>query len=173
MEKRRHLASDTGLFAPDVFEVLLNYEIARIQRYPSPLTLLHIALAVEDLGPESRKQSRERMINLLNRSLRISDVPSHYGDEFLVLLPATAEAGGRAVAERLLGVYRTTQTLATGRWLSKLNAYIGLTARNEGGAVTDQELLAEASVAMNEARVRQSYTYIAFSDISANLPKPK
>ena len=35
-----------------------------------------------------------------------------------------------------------------------------------------QQVMAEASVAMNEARLRKTYTYVAFADISATLPRP-
>jgi GGDEF domain-containing protein len=172
MDKRRQLASETGLYSFDVFEVLLNYEIARVKRYPSPLTLIHLALATENQAPEFKKQAHEAMTNLLNRTLRVSDVPTHYNDEFLVLLPATDDVGGRCVAERVLGHYRTTQSLATGRLSSKRNAYLGITTENGSSILSSNTLLAEAAVAMNEARLRKSYTYISFTDISSTLPKP-
>jgi GGDEF domain-containing protein len=172
MDKRRQLASETGLYTFDVFDVLLNYEIARVKRYPSPLTLMHISLATENQIPEFKKQAHEAMTNLLSRALRVSDVPTHYNEEFLVLLPATDEVGGAAVAERILGHYRTTQSLATGRLSAKRNAYFGVTTQNGSTILSSQQLMAEAAVAMNEARVRKSFTFIAFSDISNTLPKP-
>jgi len=172
MEKKRQLASETGLYAFDVFSVLLNYEIARIQRYPSPLTLLHVALDAKSQPEDGKKKAMRAMTDLLNRALRVSDVPAHYNDEYLVLLPATDEAGGRAVAERILGHFRTTQNLTISR-LTKLSAYIGLTCKHSGTNLSANQLLAEAAVAMNEARTRQSYTYISFSDMADSLPKPK
>ena len=172
MEKRRQLVGETGIFTQDVFEVLLNYEISRIQRYPSPLALLHIALATGSFSADLEKRSRDALTNLLNRTLRVSDVPAHYGEEFMVLLPATDEMGARAVADRILGHFRTTQNLATGR-LQTLNAYIGVTSRGAATASSAPELMAEASVAMNEARAQQSPRYLIYSDIAGGLPKPK
>jgi GGDEF domain-containing protein len=172
MEKRRSLAGETGIFNQDVFQVLFNYEVNRIQRYPGPTALLHIALAVDNFSPELIKKAKYGMANLLNRILRISDVPAHFGDEFLVLLPATDEDGSRAVAERILGHFRTTQNLAGGR-SSKFDAFVGFTSRGARDTISAQELLAEAAVAMNEARLRQSFTYIAYSAIAPDLPKPK
>lgn len=166
MDKRRQLATDTGLFTYDVFEVLLNYEIARIKRYPSPITLLHLTLFSKEDGKERRIQAHEAMTSLLNRTLRVSDVPAHYHDEFLVLLPSTDEVGGRAVAERLLASYRTTQSMTTGRVSSRREAFLGLTSQNGGSVLSAPQLLAEAAVAMNEARLRQSYTYVAYSDLA-------
>lgn len=172
MDKKRQLAGETGLYTFEVFEVLLDYEISRIKRYPSPLTLMHIALSTESMSPEFKKQALEAMTNLLNRTLRVSDVPTHYHEEFLVLLPATDEEGGRAVAERTLGHYRTTQSLATGRLSPKRNAYLGITTQNGSSILSGQQIMAEAAVAMNEARLRKSFTYVAFSDLSPTLPKP-
>jgi len=166
MDKRRHLATDTGIYGYDVFEVLLNYEIARVKRYPSPLTLMHLTLASEGVSESFRMQAHEAMTSLLNRTLRVSDVPAHYQDEFLILLPSTDDSGAKAVAERILSSYRTTQSLSTGRLSTKRNAYLGLTCQNGGSVLSAQQLRAEAAAAMSEARLRQSYTYIAFRELT-------
>jgi GGDEF domain-containing protein len=166
MDKRRHLAGETGLYTYEVFEVLLDYETTRIRRYPSPITLLHLSLAADELEGDFRTQAHAAMVSLLDRSLRVSDVPAHYHSEFLILLPATDEPGGRAVAERTLASYRTTQSIATGRLSKRRNAYMGLTTQDGSALVTSQQLLAEAAMAMNEARLRQSYTYIGYSDLA-------
>jgi GGDEF domain-containing protein len=172
MDKRRQLASETGLYTFDVFEVLLNYEIARISRHPSPLTLMHIALATENQMPEFKKQALEAMTNLLSRALRVSDVPTHYNEDFLVLMPATDGAGGIAVADRILGNYRTTKSLATGRLSPRRNAYIGITTHQGNEIHSAQQLMAEASVAMNEARLRHSFTLVSYTEIAHTQPKP-
>lgn len=172
MEKRRQLAGDTGLYNYETFEVLFSYEITRVQRYPGPLTLIHLALATENLAADFKKQAHAAMSNLLNRTLRVSDVPAHYKDEFLILLPSTDSEAARAVAERILGQFRTTQSLSTGKLSSKRNAYLGLTTHAGSDILSDKQILAEAAIAMNEARLHQSYTYIAFADISSGLRKP-
>lgn len=169
MDKRRHLATETGLYGYDVFEVLLNYEIARVKRYPSPITLMHLTLASEGVSESFKLRAHEAMTSLLNRTLRVSDVPAHYHDEFLILLPATDESGAKAVAERILASYRTTQSLSTGRLSTKRNAYLGLSSQNGGSVLSAQQLRAEATAAMSEARLRRSYTYIAFAEL-ANKP---
>ncbi|MGE5250946.1 MAG: diguanylate cyclase domain-containing protein, partial [Bacteroidota bacterium] len=166
MEPRRHLASETGLYKYEVFEILLDYEIARIKRYPSPVSLLHMVLAANEYPGELEEQARQALTGLLNRSLRVSDVPCQYQNEYLILLPATDEAGGRAVAERLLASFRTTQSVTIDRRSRRQNAYLGLTSHSGGGLLTAQQLLAEAAVAMNYARQEKSYTYIAYPDIA-------
>ncbi|HEY9151441.1 MAG TPA: diguanylate cyclase [Anaerolineales bacterium] len=172
MEKRRQLASDTGLYTYETFEILLTYEIARVQRYPGPLSLMHLSIATENLAPDAIKQAHTVMTNLLDRSLRISDVPAHYKDDFLILLPSASSDAVRAVAERILGQFRITQNIATGKLGSKRNAYLGITTKSGGDITSDKQILAEAAAAMNEARARQSYTYIDFANISSGLHKP-
>jgi len=172
VEKRRQLASDTGLYTYETFEILLNYEITRVKRYPSPLTLMHLALTTENTTPDFMKQAHVAMTNLLERTLRISDVPAHYKDDFLILLPSADGDAAHAVADRILGQFRTTQSFATGRLSPKRNAYLGATTHNGSDITSDKQLLAEAAIAMNEARARQSYTYIAFADISSGLHRP-
>lgn len=169
MDKRRHLATETGLYTPDVFEVLLNYETTRIKRYPGPLALLHLALGTDDYPGELRKQAHEAMTSLLNRTLRASDVPSHYHNEFLILLPATDEEAARTVAERILSTYRTTPDLA-GRTASAPNVYVGLTSQNGGSILSPQHLLAEAAAALDEARLSRSSNYVAYSDLAREKP---
>lgn len=169
MEQRRHLASETGLYNYDVFEILLDYEVARIKRYPSPIALLHMALATNEYPGELEKQAREALRGLLNRTLRVSDVPCQYQNEYLILLPATDEAGGRSVAERLLASFRTTQSATIERRSKRQNAYLGLTSQSGRTTLTAQQLLAEAAVAMNYARQEKSYTYIVYSDIADQM----
>ena len=172
MEKRRQLASNTGLYNYETFEVLLNYEIARVKRYPSPLTLINIALTTDNVTPDFRKQAQAAMSNLLNRTLRVSDVPAHYNDEFLILLPSADNDAARAVAERILGLFRTTQSMSTGKLSSKRNAYVGVTTQNGIDIASSKQILTEAAIAMNEARLRQAYTFVAFADISSGQHRP-
>ncbi|HUI90148.1 MAG TPA: diguanylate cyclase [Anaerolineales bacterium] len=172
MDKRRQLASDSGLYTYETFEILLNHEIARVKRYSGTLTLIHLALATENLTPDFVKQAHAAMTNLLDRTLRISDVPAHYKDDFMILLPSADNDAARAVAERILGQFRTTQSFTTGKLSSKRNAYLGVTTQNGNDITSDGQILAEATIAMNEARQRQSYTFVSFADISSGLHKP-
>ncbi|MGC8856286.1 MAG: GGDEF domain-containing protein [Anaerolineae bacterium] len=171
MDQKRKLATETSLYTRDVFQVLFEYEVSRSLRYPSPLTLLCISLETEGQSPESLQQARQALIEILEQHLRASDIPAYYGDDFVVLLPGTDELGGRAVAERILGRFRTTQKFTTER-LTRMNVYIGLACRESGSSISAEQLLAEAMVAMNEARMRKSFTYLPFSEIADQLPRP-
>jgi GGDEF domain-containing protein len=164
IEPRRYLSSLTGIYNYEIFEVIFNHELARSQRYISPLTLLHISVQVRDTSSGAKERAGVLMADLLNRSLRISDVPALINDDYLVLLPNTDEMSGGNLAERILINLKSSQNL-TPEKLFRLSAYIGLTAHAGGPGTSSKLLLAEASVAVEEALVRQAHTFIAFASL--------
>jgi GGDEF domain-containing protein len=131
IEQRRYLSSITGMYHFDMFERIFNHELARSQRYVSPLTLLQITVQVRDTSPYTKERAGIMMADLLNRSLRISDVPAHFDDDFLVLLPSADEMSGGNVAERILVNLKSTQNLPIGKFF-RMSAYIGLTTHAGG-----------------------------------------
>jgi GGDEF domain-containing protein len=171
IEQRRYLSSATGMYHYDMFERIFNHELARSQRYISPLTLLHISVQVRDTSPDVKERASIMMADILNRSLRISDVPAHYDDDFLVLLPSTDAMSGGNVAERILINLKSTQNLPTGK-LFRMSAYTGLTTYAGGAETTCRLLMAEAAVAVNEALERQAHTFVAFSSLGLSPTEP-
>ncbi len=171
MTDQRNPISPSGLYSYEIFETLFKYEIARAQRYPSALTLLHIGLEVQGQGVQAQDQASQVMIDLLNKSLRISDVPAHYHDEFLVLLPSTDETGGRAVADRILGRFKNTQQLTSGP-MFRMNVFIGIASQHGDHPISAGQLMAEASTAMNEARRQRAGKTVAFSELGGKPSKP-
>jgi hypothetical protein len=170
-EHKRYLSNVSGIYHYDMFEKIFEHELARSQRYPSPLILLRISIRVRDTSPEMIKSANDTMANVLNRSLRISDVPAYYNDDFLVLLPNTNEMSGGNVAERILINLKGAQNLPGGR-LFGMAAYIGLTAHQGGPGISAKILLAEAAVAVNEAATRLAHTFVAFSSLGLSPTKP-
>lgn len=170
-EQRRYLSNVTGMYHYDMFVRIFNHELARSQRYISPLTLLHISVQVRDTSPDVRERAGMMMADLLNRSLRISDVPTHYDDDFLILLPSTDAMSGGNVAERILINLKNTQSLPNGRFF-RTSIYIGLTTHAGGPGTSCKRLLAEAAVAVNEALTRQAHTFVAFSSLGLSPTEP-
>ncbi len=170
-EQRRSPTTASGLYTSESFKILFDYEVARAQRYPSPLTALHLAAEPDDPSEEVKGLAYQVVSDILSRILRVTDIPTQSNEEFLILLPATDEAGGRALAERILINVRTRQDFPTDK-LFQMKLYVGLASRFMDSKTASQELLAEASVAMNEARVKRSSAYVAFSDIEEKIPKP-
>jgi diguanylate cyclase (GGDEF)-like protein len=154
--------SETGLYDEQVFKILTDYELSRAQRYPSPLTLLHISLNLEEAKPKIKDTIKQLFAGILNTSLRISDIPAHYGDDFLVLMPSTDEVGAQAASGRLIARSKGTRSLSSGK-LFKFNIHIGIATHPGGRGASVDELLQQAEAAMQDARKAGLQTYKVFS----------
>jgi GGDEF domain-containing protein len=171
MQNRESSPRASGLYGNESFRLIYDYEVERARRYPSPLTVVHIAAETADASLEARAEAYDVVAEILHRSLRISDVPTQFDEEFLVLLPATDVAGGRAVAERVLAEFKNRREFTEDKEL-EMFLYLGFASRYVENKTAGEQLLAEASVAMNEARAKQAHNYVAFADISKNIPRP-
>jgi hypothetical protein len=160
-----------GLYGNESFKLIFDYEVERARRYPSPLTVLHLAAEIPDPSPKVKAEAYDVVAEILHRSLRVSDVSTQFDEEFLVLLPATDVTGGRAVAERVLAEFKNRAEFTEGRELEMV-LYVGFASRYVENKTAAEQLLAEAAVAMNDARVKKSHNYVAFVDISKDVPKP-
>ena len=97
----------TGLWNRRMFSERLADECARHARYGGPLCLLMLDLdgfkSVNDrYGHVCGDTVLTAVADLLRRTLRATDLPCRYGgDEFAVILPATAKTDAFAVAEKV------------------------------------------------------------------------
>ena len=94
------------MYTNDVFQILLDYEIARSKRYPSPLTLLQIEMTPSAFSAEALSAAPGIFSSALNAHLRSVDIPSKTGNIFMLLLPNSDKHAAQAVCERLLSVFR-------------------------------------------------------------------
>lgn len=155
--------SDTGLYHFDTFRILTDYELTRAQRYPNPITLVHISLNLADAKPEIAENLKQLFAGILNTSLRVSDIPAHYNDDFLILMPVTDEAGGRAVAQRLIARLRGTRNFADGN-VFKFSIHIGIATHPGGKGVTASVLTTQAQIALEQARSMGPQEYVTYTE---------
>jgi diguanylate cyclase (GGDEF)-like protein len=132
----------TGLGNRRAYEERLAKEVARAQRYGTPLTLLLLDLdgfkAVNDAhGHPAGDEVLRRVSQAFDRLRRADDCYRIGGDEFAIVLPQTGEPGGRAAAERV-GDEVARRTAAHG-----VTATFGLAVYAEGDW-SDLHALADA-----------------------------
>ena len=163
MSLQLNKSSETGLYDEQVFKLLAEYELSRAQRYPSPVTLLHISLNLEQVKPEIAEKVKQLFEGILNTSLRISDIPGHYGNDFLVLMPATDETGAQAAAGRLIARLKGTRDFDDGN-LFKFSIHIGIATHPGGRGASADQLLQQAETAMQQARKVGPQAYKVFSE---------
>ncbi len=161
METRSYKVSDTGLYQEEVFKILTEYELARAQRYPSPLTLLYISLEVKEPDAQVAASVQKVFANILNTCLRVSDIPAHYGQDFVALLPVTDEVGGQAVAQRLISRLRGTHKLDGSMY--KFDIHIGIATHPGGKSIAADTLIQQAQAALALARLSGPQAFMLFS----------
>jgi diguanylate cyclase (GGDEF)-like protein len=159
------LDPDTGLYTHHVFGLLFNHEIARTHRYPSPLVLLRITMQCDTSSHDTRTEEDDSCVaRVLSNSLRHVDVPAQFGDDYLVLLPATDEAGGAVVGRRLLERFRRDHKDQSGDNRSS-QIHIGMAAHSGGPSASAETILVQASKALEEARQRGLNALVNFRDL--------
>jgi len=161
---KRDSSSNIQLYNRDVFEILLEYEINRSQRYPSPVCLLDILIIPSQQTTESQPVIDAEISAQLNSHLRSADIPAKIGNQYLILLPTTDERGGRSVCERILAVFKGLLSSKTGTTFS-VSVFIGLAYHPGRADLSSAILKQQAASALKHAHQQGLPTYTVYSDI--------
>jgi PAS domain S-box-containing protein len=130
----------TGLLNRRAFETELSRAVAFAHRY-------EIGAALLMLDVDHFKYIND------NYRLRATDVVCRLGgDEFALILPSTDSARAHAVASALLDELREDTTIRHGSEVVRLTASIGLTAIESGSRLTSEDILAQADIALYDAK---------------------
>ena len=159
------LTHEIELFSLASFQTLLDHEVNRSRRYKSPLTLIHLAIETKPDQPEILYNAEMFAINILDVQLRDTDIPCRKGNEFLVLMPATDEAGGRLVCERLAKLFNEPQRTYD-RVSFEMTVFVGMASFPGNASLTSNLLLQQASKAMQHARDQRLTKAVTFSEIA-------
>lgn len=153
----------TGLYNQRFMEVSLTQEVARSQRYGSPVSLLFLDLdkfkSINDtLGHVVGSQMIKAAARTLREIIRDSDQLLRYGgDEFCVILPNTSLEGAHILAERIRFAFDTSAyDLSSQSGIDdakdlKVTASIGVSSFPEC-AESVQDLVKQADAAMYESK---------------------
>ncbi len=157
----QHLADHdplTGLFNRRRFEDELQRELAAAERYGRggavlALDLDHFKYVNDSLGHSLGDKMITRASGLLLDRLREADIVARLGgDEFAVILPEADEERAVTVAEDLLRTIRSAAKVAGPHAQVGATASIGIALFSDKPQVTGEELLAEADIAMYDAK---------------------
>jgi GGDEF domain-containing protein len=160
------LDPETGLYTKHFFGMLFNHEITRTHRYPAPLVLLRVATQYDAPAGNKKPGSPDPGIaNLLFHSIRHVDVTAQYGEDYLILLPATDEKGGTVVGQRLLQRLQRAIPAQSGG-VQPSSIHIGLAAHAGGPGASAETILVQASEALEEARHRGKNALVNFREIT-------
>ena len=156
MNQETHNINEISLHSQATFNILVKYELMRVQRYPNPVTLLLISLNLMETNPETSTKLKRLFVEILNSGLRASDIPAHYGEDYLVLMPATNEAGGTVVAKRLIDKLKKVKDFAIG------HIHIGIASYSGEQDISAEKLIEQAKSALQEARQAGPHAYLQY-----------
>jgi len=136
------LERSTGLYEKVLLDTILKHEIAQCNLYGNPLAVLMLAICGtlpedEDL----RLKATTIVVHVINSNLRSSDMPGHYGDDYLILMPYTDAEGALSVGERL---HEQTSELFDMPGLENLTICTGFAIHGGGDSVEPPELINRA-----------------------------
>lgn len=159
-----NLVHEIELYPSEGFRALLDHEVNRSRRYGHPLTLLHLRLETEPADPQLMHRAELFAIDVLNIRLRETDIPSKQGNEFLVLMPATDEQGGRIACERLEELFNAGPKPDENTPF-KLFAFMGMVTLPGDRSISAKKLLDNAAQAMQHAQAHRLTTTTIFSEM--------
>lgn len=157
---RHHAEHDslTDLLSRRRFMELLDQEIAHVRETRRPAALLMLDLDnfkyVNDVLGHSIGDALLQLVAVaLRTSVRDSDHLARLGgDEFAILLPDTTLDGALMVAEKLVRAIAEQGRIATTIGHGEVTASVGVTAWDAGVEMTAERALAEADIAMYDAK---------------------
>ena len=152
------------LYSLESFKTLLEHEVNRSRRYKTPLTLIHLAIETDPDRVDVLHSAEMFTINILDVQLRNTDIPCRKGSEFLVLMPATSEEGGRIACERLAKSFNEPHQTYD-RVSFNMVVHVGMSSIQSGSSLTSENLLQQAAKAMQYARDNHLTTAVTYSDI--------
>jgi diguanylate cyclase (GGDEF)-like protein/PAS domain S-box-containing protein len=157
----RHMADHdplTGLLNRRSFERELERHVAYVERYGPRgaalvLDLDHFKAINDTLGHSAGDELIVRVAHALRSRLRESDVLARLGgDEFAILLPEATPEDAQGVAAAVLDSVRTLAVpTATGRTRT-VTASLGIALFDSGQALTGEDVLVNADLAMYDAK---------------------
>jgi diguanylate cyclase (GGDEF)-like protein len=168
----------TGLMNRRAFIAGAQREVARAQRYGSPLSLLlldidHFKAINDRRGHPSGDAVLTAMGHLLVRSIRTVDIASRWGgEEFLVALPSTDSSGALIVAERMRAAIAEEKVKDTAGELIPVTASVGLAVYEAGEGL--DSLIDRADRAMYAAKSggRNRVSMVAAAGGAKPAPEP-
>lgn len=161
---KKDLSRGDEVYSEDVFQVLVDYEISRSKRYPSPVSLIHIEITPSAMDEESLRAAPSIFAAALNSHLRSVDIPSGAKHNYRVLLPTADMPGTRSVCERLLSVFSSRFNTKTGQSIA-FTLNIGAASASSSANASRETLFEQAENALKHSRLKGPNTFVHFGDM--------
>jgi diguanylate cyclase (GGDEF)-like protein len=147
------------IYSEEVFKVIMDYEIARAKRYPTPTSLVCIEIFPQASNQDTLQAAPNLFASALKKYMRSADIPCVNGKEFKIMLPVTNQNGLNAACERMLSTLNNTFETDDGNTIS-FSLCIGGTTYEGVDKISSDELLKKGQAALDQAKQKGQNTYI-------------
>jgi len=152
----------SGLLAQSMLLRLLDHEAAQAQRHNTPIAVIRLAIQLDaGLDEAAARVPQQILAQILNTQLRAVDLPGHLEDEYLIIMPITTEAGGRALAARLARAFAAISSNAP----FQPALCVGLAGHPGGPDCSANALADQATTALREAQRLGPHNIVSYSDL--------
>jgi hypothetical protein len=152
-------AHGENIYNADVFKVLVDSEISRSRRYPTPLAVIEIEVKPVSSHEGILRSPNAIFLTALSKNLRSVDIPAQTGETFKVLLPTTDASGARVVCDRLLSVFKNKFDTPDGHSIA-FSLHIGAAVHGGGPSLSKDELFTKTAEALSQAKLKGAHTYV-------------
>jgi len=157
MDKKLSVIGD--IYSEEVFKVILDYEIARAKRYPTPMSLLCLEIIPQAKNQETLQAGSNLFASAIKQYMRSADIPCVNGKVFKILLPSTNQDNLNSTCERMLALFTKEFETDDGETIS-FSLYIGGTTQEGGETLSRDQLLEKSQSAMNQSKEKGINTYV-------------
>lgn len=157
MNKKLSVIGD--IHTEDVFNLILDYEVARAMRYPTPMALMCIEIVPRSNNLETLQAASNLFVSALDQYIRSADIPCVIDKEIMIMLPATNQSGLLSTCERMLSIFKQEFESEDGHEIT-FDLYIGGTAQKGGGDLSRSKLLESSQSALLESKLKGINTYV-------------
>ncbi len=146
------------MFVHRYFEIRLQYEFDRMQRYGGELALVMLDLDRfkdfnDTYGHESGNIALKTVAKAMRESSRKIDILARYGgEEFCAILPATRTQGALVYAEKLRKNIEDLEINVAGNKKTKITVSIGVASFIPNKTASAKQLVEYADQALYEAK---------------------
>lgn len=146
-------------------EILLFHEMARVERYKVPLTLVRLRV-VHPHGAKLQVADGVTKIvtHILKANLRLVDMVGRYEKDYLVILPVTDEIGAMIVTKRLTKFLYNTHPYRYGKTL-ELTPFTGLATLSPTTSLSVDGFINQATEALSEAYRRAPGSIMTYREV--------
>ena len=157
MDKKLSVIGD--IYSEEVFKVIMDYEIARAKRYPTPMSLLCLEIIPQAKNQETLQAGSNLFASAIKQYMRSADIPCVNGKVFKILLPSTNQENLNATCERMLTLFSKAFETEGGETIT-FSLYVGGTAQEGGETLSRDQLLDKSQSALNQSKEQGLNTYV-------------